>query len=79
MAGYENLAFQHHPETKCWFLNADIKSQKQGHERQGGGAGKQAGVTLKGWSHSDTKGMIKQYKLFPQNLQPTKHSILFKF
>jgi hypothetical protein len=34
-------------QKQCWFLNADIKNQKQGHEGQSGGAGKQAGMTLK--------------------------------
>jgi hypothetical protein len=46
MTGYENSAFQVHSETKCWFINADVKDQIQ--DGQGGRAGKQAGVTIKG-------------------------------
>jgi hypothetical protein len=43
------LVFQYHPETKWRFLSADITDQiQEGHEGQGGGAGKQAGATLKG-------------------------------
>jgi hypothetical protein len=29
MTGYENSAFQVHPETKCWFVTADIKDKIQ--------------------------------------------------